>query len=74
VKSLDVNAKDYHGNTSLHWAAKDGWALGNIKWLVESGNADVDSLNNDGSSPQDIAESENHLTYVIYAYFSSLKT
>ncbi|KAF9768691.1 hypothetical protein IL306_013959 [Fusarium sp. DS 682] len=52
-RGADVNASDYCGRTTLHWAAKNGWR-GLTRLLLEQG-ADVQARDQLGRTPYDWA-------------------
>src|SRR5208282_2437204 len=57
----DINAKDMHGDTVLHYAAKsDRPAKQVITTLIENG-ADLDARNHDGMIPFDLATDDELL-------------
>ena len=56
---LDVDEKDFDGNTALHWAVESQHTV-SIELLIQSG-ADINSTDNDGQTPVDVASTTGML-------------
>lgn len=49
----NINAKDSHGESSIHWAAKSGFSAA-VRLLIDRG-ADIYSVNEKGKIPFEIS-------------------
>ena len=68
-KKANVHARDVHGDTPLHLAAR--WGYEDIAKLLVDEGANVQNENSYKQSPQDVAEI--HLQFEVVGFFGNFK-